>query len=151
MTAGFRRAALHLGGLWALAFVQPLLGLLGDQAEFFVARGSRPLDIVVLAVGYAFIPPLAGATLVWLAGLVRPELGAAVLVTLVGLLVAALVLPLSGDESDGTATPAVRRVEVRELREKSRAEKASHVEGKMPRAFTGSANLPATPAPRKAR
>jgi hypothetical protein len=34
------RAALHLGGLWALAFAQPLLGLLGQDAGFFVARGS---------------------------------------------------------------------------------------------------------------
>ena len=37
---GFGRAALHLGGLWALAFAQPLFDLLGRNAEFFVARGS---------------------------------------------------------------------------------------------------------------
>ena len=39
-TVGFRRAALHLGGLWALAFAQPLFDLLGRNAQFFVARGS---------------------------------------------------------------------------------------------------------------
>ena len=38
---GFWRAALHLGGLWALAFAQPLLDLLGRNAEFFVARGQH--------------------------------------------------------------------------------------------------------------
>ena len=37
---GFPRAALHLGGLWALAFAQPLFDLLGRNAQFFVARGS---------------------------------------------------------------------------------------------------------------
>ena len=40
---GFRRAALHLGGLWALAFAQPLFDLLGENAQFFVARGSTRL------------------------------------------------------------------------------------------------------------
>ncbi len=43
---GFRRSALHLGALWALAFAQPLLDLLGRNAEFFVARGSTRGDIL---------------------------------------------------------------------------------------------------------
>ena len=69
---GFRQSALHLGGLWALAFAQPLLDLLGRNAEFFVARGSTRGDILALAFGYTLVPPLAGAALVWALGRFRP-------------------------------------------------------------------------------
>jgi Sulfatase len=99
----FGRAALHLGALWALAFVQPLFGLLGDSAEFFVARGNTTFDIVVFAFGYALVPPLVAAGLVWLAERIRPGLGRALLLVLVGLLVAALVLPPLGDALSGSA------------------------------------------------
>jgi hypothetical protein len=100
---GFWRAALHLGGLWALAFAQPLLGLLGDDAEFFVARGSRPVDLVALALVYGLAPPLLAAGAVWAAGRVRPAFGRGLLVALVGVLVAALVLPPAGDLTGGSA------------------------------------------------
>jgi hypothetical protein len=72
---GFRRAALHLGGLWALAFAQPLLDLLGRNAEFFVARGSTTGDILLLAFGYVLVPPLVCAGVVWGLGRIRPQLG----------------------------------------------------------------------------
>jgi len=97
---GFWRAALHLGALWALAFVQPLLGLLGGSAEFFVARGNTTFDIVVLALGFGLVPPLLFAGLVWLAG--RAGLGWPVHLTLVALLVAVLVLPPLGDLLGGS-------------------------------------------------
>ncbi len=98
---GFRRAALHLGGLWALAFAQPLLDLLGRNAEFFVARGSTTGDILVLAFGYVLLPPLIGAGVVWGAGAIRPELGWGVMLALVALIVAGLVLPPAGDAARG--------------------------------------------------
>ena len=44
-------AGLHLAVLWAFAFAQPLLDLLGDTPEFFVARGNTRGDILLLAVG----------------------------------------------------------------------------------------------------
>ncbi len=72
---GFGRAALHLGGLWALAFAQPLFDLLGRNAQFFVARGSTTADILLLAFGYALLPPLAGAAVVWGLGRIRPAAG----------------------------------------------------------------------------
>jgi hypothetical protein len=100
---GFRRAALHLGGLWALAFAQPLFDLLGRNAQFFVARGSPAGDIVVLALGYALVPPLLGAALVWGLGRVRPAAGRAAMPALVGLLVAGLALPPAGDALGGSA------------------------------------------------
>ena len=103
----FRRAALHLGGLWALAFAQPLLGLLGQDAGFFVARGSTAGDILVLALGYTLVPPLAAAAIVAGAGALRPALGRALLAALVGLIVAALVLPPAGDVLGGSALALV--------------------------------------------
>ena len=98
---GFRRAALHLGGLWALAFAQPLFDLLGRNAEFFVARGSTTGDILVLAFGYVLLPPLIGAGVVWGAGRIRPELGWGAMLALVALIVAGLVLPPAGDAARG--------------------------------------------------
>ena len=94
-------ALLHLGALWALAFVQPMFGLLGDSAEFFVARGNTTFDIVVFAFGYVLVPPLLGAAAVWAAELIG--LGRALLLVLVALLVAALVLPPLGDALAGSA------------------------------------------------
>jgi hypothetical protein len=98
----FARAALHLGGLWALAFAQPLFDLLGRNAQFFVARGSTAGDILLLAFGYALVPPLAGAALVWALGRIRPALGWAAMLALVGLIVAALLLPPAGDLLGGS-------------------------------------------------
>jgi arylsulfatase A-like enzyme len=99
---GFGRAALHLGGLWGLAFAQPLFGLLADSPEFFVARGNTRFDIVVLAFAYGLVPPLVGAAAVWAAGRLRPALGRGLLLTLIGLLVAAFLLPPLGDALAGS-------------------------------------------------
>src|SRR5215218_6479653 len=100
---GFRRAALHLGGLWALAFAQPLFDLLGRNAEFFVARGSTTGDILLLAFGYTLLPPLVLAFVVWGLGRVRPAAGWGAMLVLVGLLAAALALPPLGDLLGGSA------------------------------------------------
>jgi hypothetical protein len=104
---GFRRAALHLGALWALAFAQPLFNLLGRNAEFFVAHGSTTGDILLLAFGYALVPPLLGASIVWGLGRIRPALGWAAMLVLVALIVAGLLLPPAGDvfSGSGVAVP----------------------------------------------
>ena len=44
--------------LFVLAVAQPLLDLLGRNAEFFLARAAPSLDIVILAIGLTFIIPL---------------------------------------------------------------------------------------------
>jgi Sulfatase len=49
----------HLGALWAFAFAQPLLDLLGKNPDFFVARSNTAGDIVILALLVLFVPPLA--------------------------------------------------------------------------------------------
>lgn len=52
--------AAHLAALWALAFLQPMLSLLGDNPEFFIARGTTTGQIILYALSLAFIPPLIG-------------------------------------------------------------------------------------------
>jgi hypothetical protein len=99
----FPRAALHLGGLWALAFAQPLFQLLGRNAEFFVARGSTAADILVLAFGYTLVPPLVLAAIAWGLGKLRPALGWGAMLAFVGVIVAAFVLPPVGDLLGGSA------------------------------------------------
>ncbi len=63
----------HLAALWALAFVQPMLSLLGDNPEFFVARGNTTAQIVVYALALAFVPPLVGLGLEALARLISRD------------------------------------------------------------------------------
>ncbi len=43
-------AALHTFGLAALAFAEPLFGLLSRQPEFFVAHNAQSLDLALLAL-----------------------------------------------------------------------------------------------------
>jgi Sulfatase len=95
--------ALHLGALWAFAFVQPLFDLLGREAQFFVARGNSAGDIVLFALVFTLVPPVLLAGLVWLAGRIRPALGEGLHLALVGLLVAAILLPPFGELLGGSA------------------------------------------------
>jgi hypothetical protein len=97
------RAALHLAGLWALAFAQPLFQLLGRNAEFFVARGSTRGDILLLAFGYTLVPPLVLAAIVWGLNRLRPELGWGAMLVFVALIVASFVLPPAGELLGGSA------------------------------------------------
>ena len=101
--ARLRRGAVHLAVLWGFAVAQPLLDLLGDAPEFFVARGNTRSDILVLAIVYGLLPPLVGAAAVWAAGRLRPALGWGLMLALVALLVAAFALPPLGDLLGGSA------------------------------------------------
>jgi hypothetical protein len=49
----------HLGALWAFAFVQPLLDLLGKNADFWVARSNTSGDILLFSICFTLLPPLA--------------------------------------------------------------------------------------------
>lgn len=76
--------------LFAFAVSQPLLDLLGRNAEFFLARGAPPLDIVGVAVLLALVVPLGvGLVAVGVGRLHQPTgrvLHALVLAVLGGLL-----------------------------------------------------------------
>jgi hypothetical protein len=85
--------------LWSFAFAQPLLDLLGDTPEFFVARGNTRGDILVLAFALVLVPPLALTALEWLAGLLSRRLRDWLHLVLVGLLAAAFALQLIKDVS----------------------------------------------------
>jgi len=50
--------AAHLAALWALAFVQPMLDLLGQNPDFFVARGNSSGQIILYALVLTFAVPL---------------------------------------------------------------------------------------------
>ena len=84
--------ALHLGVLWAFAFVAPLFDQLGRHAEFFVARGNTRGDILLVAFGLVLAPPLVLWLLVLLAGRIRKPGGDALHLGLVALLLAVFVL-----------------------------------------------------------
>ena len=82
----------HLAVLWAFAVVQPLLDLLGRNAEFFVARGNGAVDVVVFSLALALVPPLALLGLEALAGLASRRVAWALHLVLVGALAGAFFL-----------------------------------------------------------
>jgi Sulfatase len=97
--------ALHLLALYALAVAQPLLGLLGDNAEFFVSRRSGGADVVVFALVVVLVPPLVVAGLVEAAGRVDDRVGRALQLVAVGALVAALAIQLLKKPGDWGTLP----------------------------------------------
>lgn len=92
---------LHLAVLWAFAVVQPLLDLLGDNPDFFVARGNTASDIVLFAVLLTLVPPLVGLLLETLAALINAKVRDGLHLALVGILVAAIALQALGELADG--------------------------------------------------
>jgi sulfatase-like protein len=87
----------HLAVLWAFAFQQPLLELLGRNADFFVVRGNTRGDIITYAVLFTVLPPLAMVAAEWVALRVRRNIYEGLHLTLVGALGAALALQLLKD------------------------------------------------------
>ncbi|HNC15935.1 MAG TPA: hypothetical protein PLV77_08540, partial [Solirubrobacterales bacterium] len=51
-------SGLHLAALWALAIVQPLLNLLGNNPDFFVARDNTSSQIIIFVLLLTILPPL---------------------------------------------------------------------------------------------
>jgi hypothetical protein len=96
-------AWLHLGVLWSFAVAQPLLDLLGDAPEFFVARENTRVDIIVLGLVLVLVPPLVLVALEALAGLVSAPLRRGLHVAFVGLLAATFVLQLLKDTGGSAA------------------------------------------------
>jgi Sulfatase len=85
---------LHLGGLWAIAYVQPLFDLLGKNAAFFVARDNTASDILIFALAFALVPPLVMTALVALGRAIHRRVGQALLLGFVAVLVAGLALQI---------------------------------------------------------
>jgi hypothetical protein len=82
----------HLAVLWTMAVAQPLLDVLDDSPDFFVARGNTRADILILAFGLVLGPPTVMATVV--AAIPAGPARRVVHLGLTALLAAALVLQL---------------------------------------------------------
>ncbi len=68
---------LQLAALSAFAFGQPLYDLYGRNPEFFIARQTAPLDLILLIAGLSLGVPLALFAAAALAGRIRPWAGKA--------------------------------------------------------------------------
>ena len=82
-----RLAGLHLLVLWSFAVAQPLFELLGNNGEFFAARGSTRWDAVGFALVLLFVPPAVLLGLEWVAGPLRWAVHALFVAGLVALFV----------------------------------------------------------------
>ena len=88
-----RRTAI-IAGLSALAVTQPLLGLFGDNATFFVAGRYTAAQIVVFALVVAFVPTLVGGVLVAISAAANRRIGTIVFVALAAMLATAFALAM---------------------------------------------------------
>jgi len=76
----------HLAVVWAFAVVQPLLELLGRNAEFFIARGNGAADLVVFGLAITLVPPLLLLGLEQLVAIASKRLQALLHLVFVGVL-----------------------------------------------------------------
>ncbi|MBK8293977.1 MAG: sulfatase-like hydrolase/transferase [Solirubrobacterales bacterium] len=96
--------AAHLAALWAIAILQPMLSLLGDNPDFFVARDNTGTEIVIFALALAFVPPLIALAIEALAQLIDRNLRWWIHLSFVGLLAAVIVLRILKGFADGPAS-----------------------------------------------
>ncbi len=96
-TTSFGIRALHLLGLSAFAFAQPVFDLLGKQATFFVAHDTGPSQIVLFTMLLLVVPPALLIAAEGLVFLVSRPAGWAVHLGIVGLLVGLIVAPPLAD------------------------------------------------------
>jgi hypothetical protein len=95
-----RTRALHIGGLYALAVAQPLLAVLGGNAEFFASRRASGGEVVVFALLVVLGPPLLA---IGLDALTRGRLH----LGLVALLVALIAVQLFKKAGDWGTAPMI--------------------------------------------
>ena len=80
--------------LWSFALAQPVFSILAKHPEFFVARQSQPIEILLLAVGLIFAVPLVCILCEVVALLLRPGLLSVVHGAFVSSFSALLLLPV---------------------------------------------------------
>jgi hypothetical protein len=98
---------LHLGGLWAVAFVQPLFDLLGKNAAFFIARDNTAGDILIFAFAFTLLPPLVMTALVVAARAVHRRAGQVLMLAFIAVMVGALALQVLKKLAPGGGTVLV--------------------------------------------
>lgn len=96
---GYATNWLHLAGLWALGFAQPLFTILADSGDYLVARGNAWPDTPLVAFAIVVVPP---TLLVGLEALLhrRPTLQRWLHASFVALLAAALVVQILKENFD---------------------------------------------------
>src|SRR3954452_11745157 len=105
-----RVAALHLFVLSAFAVAQPLFDLLGRNAEFFGARGSTGVDVVLFALTLLVVPP---ALLLAVEAIVPRRARSAVHAFFVAALVGLIVLQAIRADGIPRSSPCRARVALR--------------------------------------
>ncbi|HMU25978.1 MAG TPA: sulfatase-like hydrolase/transferase [Solirubrobacterales bacterium] len=106
--APFKRPSLilgaaHLAALWALTFAQPMLDLLGENPDFFVARGNSSGQIILYALVLTFAVPLVCLAIEALVRLASRDAQWYLHLFLVGLFGACFVLQLIKNHLDWPA------------------------------------------------
>ena len=84
----------HLFVLSNFAVAQPLYDLLGRNVEFFVARGSKPVDVLLLVGSLSFLIPAIFMLTEGAAGLLDHRVGKGLHYGWVSVLVAISLLPV---------------------------------------------------------
>lgn len=98
---------LHLAALWALAIVQPLLNLLGNNPDFFVARDNTSSQIIVFVLLLAIMPAVAATLIEAIVNLISPLARWIIQLGLCGVLFAAIALQIEKQFADGPAWPMI--------------------------------------------
>ncbi|HEX5474269.1 MAG TPA: sulfatase-like hydrolase/transferase [Vicinamibacterales bacterium] len=87
-----KRRLLHLGALAGFAVAQPLYDVLRHSGEFFVAHRVDRIDVLLLVLSVSVVLPLALGLPVWIVSRASQRAASAVMIVLVGLLVALVAL-----------------------------------------------------------
>ena len=87
-----RNVVLVITGLFALGIARPLLELLGQNVQFFVAHGASPIEIALFAIGTAIVVPAVLGLIVAGVVAVHRATGAALLAVAMWALTALAVL-----------------------------------------------------------
>ncbi len=87
---------LHLFALLGFALAQPLFSLLGNYPEFFVARGSEPIDILLLASILSLLIPVLCLILVAASIVIGKNFQQSFKLSLVALFSALIVIQVIG-------------------------------------------------------
>ncbi len=98
---------LHLAALWALAILQPLLNLLGNNPDFFVARDNTPGQIILFVLLLAFLPPLVATLIESLVNLLSSKARWILHLGLCAVLFAAFSVQILKQFADGPAWPMI--------------------------------------------
>lgn len=91
---GLLRPALHLVALWAFALTQPLLDLMGRNAVFLVAHRASRMEVLLLVLLLTLGGPALLVAVEVLVGRISVRARNALHLLFVGLLLAAISLPL---------------------------------------------------------